>query len=156
MIGAKNPFRNLVNPGTVSLGLGFCAALFSVKVPGFLMDACKLIGSGAIPLAMLTVGAILFKSLGKAAMGIKALSALTLCRLLLAPAILLVLTKALNNLSLMSKAIIVLQAAMPPPSMSPLITRKYGGDPEFASTGVLYTTLFSLVTVSLFMYLTGA
>ncbi len=151
-----NPAKNLINPGTISLTLGVLVGIFSIKMPVFLMDAAKMLGNSAIPLAMLTVGAILAKSFGKKAMNPKTLTTLCLSRLVIVPLIILFVTGLFKDLPFMARAIIVLQAAMPTPAMTPLIARRFGGDPEFASTGVLFTTLFSLVTVSIFMHLVGA
>ena len=151
-----NPVKNLINPGTISLALGLLVGLFSLKVPVFITDASRLLGNGAIPLAMLTVGAILSRSLGKRAMKMPVVTALSLSRLIIVPVMILFILSFIKDMPFIAKAIIVLQAAMPSPAMTPLIARKFGGDPEFASTGVFFTTLFSLITVSLFMHLVGA
>jgi len=152
----KNPVERLVNPGTVSLALGLIVGVFSIKIPLFIMDAAKILGSAAIPLAVLTVGGILSKNFGKREMKLKTTSALMLCRLIIVPAIALIVVTFIKEIPFIIKSIIVLQAAMPSPAMTPLVARKFGGDPDFAATGVLFTTLFSFITVSLFMHLVGA
>ena len=151
----SNPLKNLINPGTISLVAGILVGFFSINVPGFIIDASKLLGSAVIPLAALTVGALLSKSLSARAMKANTVGVLVLCKLIIVPAILFFITGLIKDLPFILRAIIVLQAAMPSPSMTPLIARKFGGDPEFAATGVFFTTLFSLVTISLFMHFVG-
>ncbi len=44
-------------------------------------------------------------------------------------------------------------AVMPVSSQSSLITRRYGGSPEFASKAIIVTTLVSAVTIPLWVVL---
>jgi len=148
-----NPFKNLINTGTIALMLGIIFGLFSIKLPGFFLDASKVLGDATIPLAMLVVGAILVSSQFKKGANFKEIFSIALCRLILIPVIFLGVIGRFGNLSHLMRSIIILQACMPSASSSPLLAKRFGGDYDLAASGVFFTTLLSIVTIPIFMSL---
>lgn len=148
-----SPFKNLINTGTIALTLGLLFGVFSVRLPRFFLDASKILGDATIPLAMLVVGAILASSEFKRGANFKEIASLVFCRLILIPVIFLGFIKCFGNISGLMRSIIILQACMPSASSSPLLAKRFGGDHDLAASGVFFTTLFSIVTIPIFMSL---
>ena len=146
-------FKNLANNATLALGLGLIVGISGFRVPGFILEASRIIGNATIALALIVVGSILAQRGTQKAASFKAIFALVFCRLILIPALTIILINLFDGLPKMLAAIIVLQAAMPSASTTPIFTRKFGGDTELAASGVFFTTLFSIITVPLFISL---
>jgi predicted permease len=149
-----NPLRSLLNTGTVALLLGLLVGSFSFKLPSFFLEASDILGKATIPLALLVVGAILAGGNLRRNIPYKVILSLVVCRLIVMPTLALAVTGLFSNLPHLIRAIIVLQAAMPSASTTPLFIRRFGGgDDELAASGVFFTTLFSIITVPVFLSL---
>lgn len=151
--GSINPLKNLINPGTVALGLGVFFGVSGIRLPGFFLDSSRILGDATIPLAMLVVGAILASSKFKRGANFKEIASIVFCRLVLIPVIFLVLITRFGNISPLMRSIIILQACMPSASSSPLLAKRFGGEHDLAASGVFFTTLFSIITIPIFMSL---
>ena len=146
--------KNLINSGTIGLLLGIIAGLAVFKIPYFILDSTKILGSATIPLALLVVGSIMSKGeMQKLLTYKKALALIALCRLIIIPTLALVITGFFDGLSPLVRAIIVLQSAMPSASTTPIFTTRFGGDSQLASAGVFATTACSIITVPIFISL---
>lgn len=139
-------FKNLFNPGTIALALGFLGVTLGVKLPYIIDGAFGLIGGITIPLAMLIIGGILAGQKFHKKVAVKLIIPLVLIRLLIIPALALGIGKLFSFPSPIL-GIFVLQAGMPSASTTPLFVQRYGGDPDLAGSGVFFTHLLSIVTV---------
>jgi hypothetical protein len=77
---------------------------------------------------------------------------LVVVRLIILPGFF-ILVLSLLNLPQDVFAVTVIVAIMPVSSQSPIITRRYGGSPAFASRAIISTTLMSAVTIPLWVLL---
>jgi len=146
--------KNLINSGTIGLLCGIIVGLTAFKMPNFILDSANILGSATIPLALLVVGSIMSKGeLEKLRTYKKSLILIVLCRLIIVPALALFITGLFDFLSPLSRAIIVLQSAMPSASTTPIFTTKFGGDSQLASCGIFLTHIFSIVTIPIFISL---
>lgn len=148
-----NTFKNLINPGTIALALGIFFGVLGVRLPRFFLDTSKILGDATIPLAMLVVGAILASGQFKEGATFKEISSIVFCRLILIPIIYLAILGQFKGISPLLRSIIILQASMPSASSSPLLAKRFGGDYDLAASGVFFSTLFSIVTIPIFMSL---
>lgn len=146
-------FKNLLNNATVALVLGLIAGIISLKLPRFILEASNLIGNATIPLALIVVGSMLARNNYKRGTSFKILFTLAFCRLIIMPVLAILFINIFDNLPNMLKVIIVLQAAMPSASTTPILVKRFGGDAELAASGVFFTTLFSIITVPFFISL---
>ncbi|MCQ9207784.1 MAG: AEC family transporter [Omnitrophica bacterium] len=147
------PFKNLLNNATVALVLGLIVGVSSFKIPQVILEASKIIGNASIPLALIVIGSILAQTNVKKAVSYRTISTLVFCRLILVPGLVVLAINIFDGLPRMLSAIIVLQAAMPSASTTPILTKRFGGDSELAASGVFFTTLLSIITVPLFLSL---
>jgi len=145
--------KNLLNGGTIGLLCGMAAGVASVKLPIFLLDASNILGSATIPLALLVVGSIMTGwNMNDIRRYRRSIALIALCRLVLIPSLALIITGSLG-LPPLSRAIIVLQSAMPSASTTPIFTTKFGGNSQLASVGVFATTALSVLTIPVFLSL---
>ena len=151
--GIFKVFRNLINNASLALVLGLIVGLGSFRVPQFILEASQLIGNATIPLALIVVGSILAQRDSKGVISFNTIFTLIFCKLILMPALAILFINIFDDLPDLLRVIIVLQAAMPSASTTPILTRRFGGDSELAASGVFFTTLFSIITVPLFISL---
>ena len=137
----------------LALVLGLIVGIGSFPLPKLILGVCKLIGNATIPLALIAVGSILAQKNVQKTVSLKTISALILCRLILMPALAILFINVFDGLPKILQAVIVLQAAMPSASTTPILTKRFGGDAELAASGVFFTTLFSIITVPFFLSL---
>ncbi len=146
--------RYLLNAGTIGLFAGLIAGISAAVLPGWLVESSSLVGSATIPLALLVVGSIMkdseYSTLKRYRIPLMYLVPL---RLLAIPLCALYITGACDFLSPLSRAVIVLQTAMPSASTTPIFTTRFGGDSHFASVGVFATTACSIITIPLILSL---
>ena len=145
------------NMGIISLLLGFLFAVLSdsVKLPDIIIKPLIAVGSTTLPLAMIMTGGILagtkIKDV-KAMLLDKKIVWLTLLKIIITPVIIFLLT-GLFNMDPIVKAVIVLEASMPCAFVSIIFCNQYKKDTKFAAVGVLDTTIISLLTIPVFLYM---
>ena len=150
--GILSSSKMLINSGTIGLLCGIVAGLIAIKLPHSILDSTNILGSAAIPLALLVVGSIMSKGeLQKLRTYKRSLALIVLCRLIIIPSLALFVTGLFGALSPLSRAIIVLQSAMPSASTTPIFTTRFGGDSQLASAGVFATHICSIITIPLFI-----
>lgn len=146
--------RNLINSGTIGLLLGVTVGLFAIKLPSFIFESTRILGVATIPLALIVVGSIMATGNIKSVLAYKGpLALIILCKMIIVPVLALLITGMIEGLTPLVRAVIVLQAAMPSASTTPVFTTRFGGDSQFASIGVFATHIVSIITVPLFMSL---
>ncbi|MFH1046386.1 MAG: AEC family transporter [Candidatus Omnitrophota bacterium] len=146
-------FANIFNNATIALILGLVVGITNLPLPRFLLEAARMIGDTSIALALVVIGSLLAQKDSAQKFSWRTMGLLALCRLLVIPALALVLVQLWPGLPKTWGALVVLQAAMPSASTTPILTRRFGGDSESAASGVFFTTLLSILTIPLFMSL---
>ena len=120
-------------------------------IPEIILRPLRLLGDSTLPLAMLVVGG----SLGLIQIRriqLKPVALLILAKLLILPFLGLALIWRFSFPQLFS-LLLIMQLAMPSATSLPLIITHYKGEDLLISQGVLFTHLFSLITVPLFLSL---
>lgn len=145
--------KNLLNPAIFALALGLILGISCVNLPKFFLEASRMVGDTTVPLAMLVVGGMLAAKGFKRETTPREVLAIVLCKLIIVPAVFLVFLKSFKDIPPLVRSITMLQAALPTASTSPLFAKRFGGDHELASDAVFFTTLFSVVTMPVFMSL---
>ncbi len=152
--GSRGMAKNLINSGTIGLLLGLLAGLLAVSLPDFVMEAAGIVGSATIPLALLVIGALMAGYKGPIPHGHKrTLALIVVTRLIIVPLAAVFVTKWCTFLPPLSRAIIVLQCAMPSASTTPIFVKRCGGDLQLAGMGVFVTTICSIITIPIIMAL---
>lgn len=126
------------------MGLALVLRLISVEVPRSIMEPVSVMGRAAIPLALVCVGMelrrIRARTLDREIVGT------VLLRLLFAPLLAWGVSHFVGLTGLL-KTTAILQASMPTAVMPIVYARLFGGNVEFISRAVFYSTLGGVVTI---------
>ncbi len=134
--------------------LGLIFNLGNLTVPATLAKAIHLVGQAAVPSMLLVLGVQLAETFRSRQrwVHLTALGALTVLRLVIAPA-LAWLFAGLVGLNGLARDVSVLETAMPTAVMTTILATEFDSDAPFAALGVMVTTLLSLPTVTILLNL---
>lgn len=145
-------FKHLLNPGIISIGIGFLIFVFSLSLPSSISTTLEMLGHTTTPLAMIVVGSILAQTKIKEIFSKLNLWLITLVRLIILPIITLFSFRNFITDSLVL-GVVVLLTAMPAAANTAIFANEFDGDSALASEGVFLTTLISVLTIPLIVYL---
>ena len=156
----KKNLLHILNPNTIAVLIGFTMFLFSVKLPQFLLKPLGGLGDSNTYLSMVYIGAVLYFTSVKVLFNNKIVYLLSFNRLLLVPAIMLFLFIAVNYLlpvkiEPLVISVLILQAAMPAMVNIVIMAKIFGADDNLATANVFMTTLLSIITLPLILFLLG-
>ncbi|MEQ8155629.1 MAG: AEC family transporter [Clostridiaceae bacterium] len=148
-----NP-KVLLNSGVVASVIALAIYLTGIKLPSDIVKILGLVGDSTIPLSMMVIGSSLALVPLKDIFMVPKIYPLALIKLIIMP----VITYFILHLFIENQFIIgmiTINAALPSGSMNVMLSNQYDGNTRVASVGVFITTLASLVTVPLLVYLLG-
>lgn len=151
---AKNQFKNalkniITNPFIISIALGLIASLINFRFPPLLQNTANYFDVLATPLALLTIGATF--RVDKLFVDIKPALAATIFKLIINPglAVLAAFAFGLGNSEIF---LIYILFGVPTSISSAIITAAMGGDENLAASIVMMTTLGSVISLTLFVF----
>ena len=128
--------------------------LLGLKLPAFILDAAKYVGGRVTPLSMIFTGMVLMRMLQGGKIRWQKGYALVLAgRFLIAPALLILTARLFPAAPALMRNVLLIQAAMPVMSQTPIVAKASGGDEEYAAGGVALTALGSLIAIPAYMAL---
>ena len=141
----KNKLREIITfPPLIAVVVGI---LFqNIGLPELLSMAISFLAAPTIPLIMFSIGMSL--KIGKKTRYIKPLIGIILIKMIVAPAIAIILGR-IFRLDSTSFQILVLEASMPVAMLTLILAIQYRLKDDFVSTSIFLTTLISLVTIPL-------
>jgi malate permease and related proteins len=142
----KSGLKGVVSPVLVALVAALLLSFFRLNtfIPDIVVDLMRKTGDAAVYLAVIIVGATIKRAAFKN--HTRDILLLTVSRLVIIPLITIFILKLLRLPSDMFVLALVV-SLMPASASSPLITRRFGGDPEFAGAVLLVSTLLSALTI---------
>lgn len=156
MGGGKIRIKTLMmNPGVIGLVIGLPLYFFDVQLPELIASPVDMISAVNTPLAMIVVGGYIARVNWKEFISDIAVYKLAFLRLIVAPALYLVVALLVrpNETLLLSS---VIQAATPVAANTVLFAVQFKNDAELASKSIAVTTALSVLTIPLFTILTQA
>jgi hypothetical protein len=150
----KGNWREMFNAPVCAIILSLILNFFHAHdwMPSFCAISVHMLAQSSIPVALLITGATLADQLllnRPRAVGTAAMAGCAM-RLLVLPAIMLLITKILPC-SIELKRVLVILAAMPAAMLPIVIAKHYGGDSNVAMQVVLSSTLVGLLTILLWI-----
>ncbi len=137
------------NPLVIGAGLGICASLTGLRLPGIVESAVRSIGTAATPMALVLLGASLdFSKFGNS------LRSALIClveRLVISPAIFISIAVLLGFRGEELIALMVMLAA-PPAVSSFTMAQQMDGDAELAGNMVVFGSLFAVLTIFIWIF----
>lgn len=145
-------FKKLINPGTVSVLIGFAIFIFSIKLPVPIAATINMVGSVTTPLSMFYIGAMLAgEKLGRL-FSDPATYEMSFVRLILLPLIVLLVMRPFVSDKLLLGVPVIL-TAMPAAANTAIMAGLYDADIYTASQGVFISTMLSVLTIPLIIYI---
>jgi predicted permease len=141
------------NPITIPVAIGVMVPAFQIQLPEVVVDFCKLLGGGAIPVTLFALGVFISRqSLRHVGWDASVLTFLTLA---IHPFVVWILIETLFPLEPVWAAATVMSAAMPAGATAFVIAQRYQVFVAETSATVLLSTVMSVVTVSVLLLLLG-
>lgn len=150
----KVPLRLMLSAPLVAIVFGLVLNFTGAHVwwPDLLADTAKLAGSCAVPVSLVTIGAMLFSLIGRERLSWRTAGVAVGLRCGLLP-LLFLLPALLPGIPLELQRVLLVQAAMPAAVFSLVLTRLYGGHPQTAIEVIVSTKVVSLLTTPLWIAL---
>ena len=149
---AKLDIRKILPLPLTTFIVAIALVLVGVSLPTFILDAAKYIGGLVTPLSMIFTGMVLMRMLESGKVRWQKGYALVLVgRFLIAPALLILSTRLFPVAPTLMRNVLLIQAAMPVMSQTPIVAKASGGDEEYAAGGVALTALCSLIAIPAYM-----
>ena len=150
----SSAWSKVLNPPFLSVvfALIINATGLYLYIPEVVIKSINMLGMCAIPMSILLMGAMMKDYLAQCEFR----SAFRVCwtsiilRLGLLPALMIIVANWLP-FSIELKQVVIIQASMPAAMFPILISRMYGGSPVIATQIAIATTLFSLITIPLWL-----
>lgn len=147
----KLNFKKLLNIGSISTLIAVFMFLFQLRLPYYLQSAFDLTGKMTTPLSMILIGALISEiDIAKLVSNSK-VYLVALFKLILMPFATAFILKYMG-FNEMVISICTLMAAMPAGATNAIFAKQFDSEPLFASIGVFITTLLSILTLPLVVF----
>jgi len=145
-------WRQILNPNLIAVLLGLTIKLCGFSLPGVVLEPLQIMGQVSVPLAMVAIGYRLLHMKFSFTRNLRELLWTVLVKLLIYPLIS-YLMLGFFAMDPAFKLVVLMIAAMPSMSTAPVIAEKFGGDVDFAASGMLITTILSVFTIPLLLFI---
>ena len=143
----------ITNPTFIMIGLGFLILSFSIQIPSVLQLTINHFGNISAPLSMIVLGCYLAEADLKSLFKDASLYKICLGRNIVIPLITLVLLKVLPLNIEEVKLVLLIGASTPVAGIMGMFCQKYGRDYAYGAGVIGVSTLLSLVTMPIILYL---
>jgi malate permease and related proteins len=144
----------ILNPGVIAVLIGFSCFLFSFSIPMPFSKVFDMVGSMTTPVSMMIIGSLMAEANYRTIFKKGIVYYGCFVRLILLPIITYIILSSLGICGIML-SVCVLVTAMPIATAAAIFTEKYNGDSILASTFVVVSTLFSIVTLPIMIFISG-
>lgn len=145
--------KAMINIPIIAIVVGISIAIIGYDPPSLVKNLAAALASLAAPLAMLYIGLLIsafFKE--KKVLPLRFISISLLIKLLVFPFIMIALLQALPVTDDL-KLVALVQVSMPTFMLATILFARYGQDEETAVMTTVYSTIFSLITIPLIVYI---
>lgn len=146
--------RSLVlNPGIIAVVFGLLIFISPIKLPTILYSAFNLVGGTNTPIAMILLGTYIAKSKFITLFSDRHAYSVCLVKLIIIPMVIIVLFKFLPAELVEIKMVVLIAMSTPVGLTVPMFSQMYGGNYEYGAKLVGLSTLLSLATIPIILYL---
>lgn len=143
----------LLNPGIIAVALGILVFILPIKLPKMIYDAFNLVGQTNTPIAMILLGTYIAKSKLITLFNDKHAYFVASIKLIVIPFVIMILFKFLPSYLVEIKKVVLIAMSTPVGLTIPMFSQMYGGDYEYGAKLVGLSTLLSLITIPMILYL---
>ncbi|MBX4260090.1 AEC family transporter [Clostridium estertheticum] len=144
--------KKILSPPLIGFIVGILLVLLNIKLPLFIMDTSKSLGSITTPLSMFFIGASIYLVDLKSVKFTLDIVWVLIGRFVISP-ILVILIAPVFHIPHLMESVFVIQAAMPVMANSAIIARAYNSDYDFASLMIAISTVGTLIVTPILMAL---
>lgn len=142
--------KRIFNPPLIGFLVGVFLVLVNIKLPKFIFDSFRMVGALTTPLSIFCVGITIYEMGFDKFKTDKDSILVFVGRFLVTPILVWILSFVIPIPKLM-RDVFIIMSAMPVMVNSAIISRVYGGDYEFATSMITYTTIFSVIIMPFLM-----
>lgn len=146
-LNVRETLIGIFNPCVVGMMIGMTLYVLRIMLPPILAEPVSMLGGTTTPLALYAVGSQLAAIPFRELFGNKASYLSSFLKLLVIPLLALALVKLVIGTDSLLAIVIVMEAAMPSAMLTVIFSQQYGGDTNFATKGVLVSTLLCILTI---------
>lgn len=144
--------KKLINPPIVGMLLGIAAVFFAVPIPDFVEKPLSMISSVTSPLALIFIGSVI-RNMDRSSMKFgRDLFAALATRFIFGPIVSITFLRMMP-IPIEMKQVFFMISTMPAMTQMGIMARQYDSDYEFACTVITMTTIISMLTIPVFMYI---
>ncbi|MBW9152600.1 AEC family transporter [Clostridium estertheticum] len=144
--------KKILSPPLIGFIVGILLVLLNIKLPLFIMDTSKSLGSITTPLSMFFIGASIYLVDLKSVKFTLDIVWVLVGRFVISP-ILVILIAPIFHIPHLMESVFVIQSAMPVMANSAIIARAYNSDYDFASLMIAISTVGTLIVIPILMAL---
>ena len=148
--GLKNIKGLIINPGILAVIIGVVRVAFSIPVPSVIQGTLEMVGNMTTPISMIIIGAMLTEVKVKDIVKDLSLYYAIIIKLGVVPFVTMIIMRLLSIDPIIANTIIILEA-MPTGTLCAIFAENTNNAPEYASKVVFITTLFSVITIPLWL-----
>ena len=148
----KLNLKNLITPGVICSFLALILYLLHIRAPQIVTDFTSMVGDMTTPLAMIIIGVTLGAMNIREVFNELRVYIYTIIKQLILPVITYPIIVFLIKDNYL-RGLTLVMLSMPVGSSAVLFTNKYGGDSELAAKTIFMTTLISVFTIPLVVYM---
>lgn len=152
VLSFKSRLKNILSPPLLGFMVGAVLVLLDIRIPLFLSKSFKSLGDLTTPIAMLFVGRCVYNLDFKKVKFSREVVGVLIGRFILAPMVLMM-TAVMFNLGGMARNVFFIQSAMPVMTTVAIMSKAYDVDEQYASIMVGLTTILSLVTIPIYIFI---
>lgn len=147
-------FKQLVlNPGVLATVCGLLLYVLRIRIPQTLLGGMKMVGDSTFPIAMIIIGALIVELDFKTAFRDSKFYIGAVLKLLVIPFLALLFCVLLHVEPLVTYVLVIL-SGMPAATFGAIFAELYGVSPVIGAKIVCLTTIFSIATIPLILYIT--
>ncbi len=152
---SKLDFKKLIlNPGIIATVVGFILFIAEIKIPDALLGGMDMVGDATFPLAMIIIGALIVELDLKTAFRDLKLFICAFLKLIAFPLATLGVCVLCGASTIVTQVLVVL-SGMPSATLGAVFAEIYGTNPITAAKLVCITTIISVGTIPLLLYITN-
>lgn len=142
-----------LNPGIIAVIFGLLIFISPIKLPGIIFNAFNLVGQTNTPIAMILLGTYIAKSKLISLFSDKYAYFVCFVKLILIPLLVIIIFKFLPYELAEIKMVVLIAMCTPVGLTVPMFSQMYGGNYEYGAKLVGLSTLLSLATIPVILYL---
>jgi predicted permease len=152
--GKKHTFReslkSFVNPMFIAMLIGILVGLFNIRLPEWTMSIINVSGDCMSPIAMILTGVVVSSISLKGTLTNVRIYIVSIIRLIIMPVIAYLIVRVLLQDTSLFGIVFIMMQGMPAASVTVIVSQTYNSDVDFATKGVMLSTVLCLLTLPIF------